>query len=426
MKFRTWIKKRGLKFIWQRGNHIIKRQGLTPDKAVRRIEKCVETLAQLNCAPTFPTPGVIVQRYPKFIRQLQQMGVEIAVHSYHHINLNEVPIIEAKQQLIQAIRTFEHFGIEVHGFRCPYLGYSAELLDSLPDGMFKYSSNEAVYWHPNNLTTDGNHFYEAVGKFYGGRSASGSLCIPKMQSHLIEIPVCVPDDIQLCDGLCLDSDGIFEVWSQIQDAIYRRGELFTLVFHPELATLCNRAFISLMNYINQLRPAVWVARLKEISEWWQEKSQFAVEVTSDPKELIINFTCSPQATILVRGLNLPGSVETWDRSYSRLLSNTMVIPSNIRPFVGLANDIPKTIVSFLQEQGYIVEAGETAHHCSVFLDKDTLAGLSTNLELVECIESSQAPLVRFWRWPNGAKSALSITGDLDALSIMDFVSRIFI
>ena len=124
MKFRTWIKKRGLKFIWQRGNHIIKRQGLTPDKAVRRIEKCVETLAQLNCAPTFPTPGVIVQRYPKFIRQLQQMGVEIAVHSYHHINLNEVPIIEAKQQLIQAIRTFEHFGIEVHGFRCPYLGLS--------------------------------------------------------------------------------------------------------------------------------------------------------------------------------------------------------------------------------------------------------------------------------------------------------------
>jgi hypothetical protein len=38
---------------------------------------------------------------------------------------------------------------------------------------------------------------------------------------------------------------------------------------------------------------------------------------------------------------------------------------------------------------------------------------------------SPAPLVKLGRWPDGAKSALCLTGDLDALSLVDYLSRVF-
>jgi len=46
------------------------------------------------------------------------------------------------------------------------------------------------------------------------------------------------------------------------------------------------------------------------------------------------------------------------------------------------------------------------------------------LELIETIEASPGPLVRYWRWPDGAKSALAVTGDMDALTLLDYAARL--
>jgi hypothetical protein len=108
-----------------------------------------------------------------------------------------------------------------------------------------------------------------------------------------------------------------------------------------------------------------------------------------------------------------------------LLSNTIEVPATPRPFIGLSDGIPECVASFLNEQGYILESGETARSCGLVLGPDVLSGLSNNVELVNYIETSPAPLVRYWRWPYGAKSSLSITGDLDALSLMDYATRVF-
>ena len=34
------------------------------------------------------------------------------------------------------------------------------------------------------------------------------------------------------------------------------------------------------------------------------------------------------------------------------------------------------------------------------------------------------PVIRLWPWPNGMRSALCITGDLDALSLLDYAARL--
>ena len=78
---------------------------------------------------------------------------------------------------------------------------------------------------------------------------------------------------------------------------------------------------------------------------------------------------------------------------------------------------------FLSEQGYILDTSQESPGCSLFLESDSLNKFDNNLQLIEYIEQSHTPLVRFWRWPNKAKSALCITGDLDATSLIDYATR---
>jgi peptidoglycan/xylan/chitin deacetylase (PgdA/CDA1 family) len=424
---KKWFKARGIRFIYQRGNRLLNRYGISPAMAIRRLNQSVETLAGLGCAPTFPTPGYVVQRYPKFIRSLEARGSEIAVHSYDHIDLGALPVPVARRQLERAIQTFERFGIENRGFRCPYLGWSEALRDALPVGMFDYSSNEAICFEPDNLEVNSrSEFYKAVRGFYRGKIFSENLCMPSTRQNLIEIPVCVPDDLQLHDGIGLGPEGIGLVWGKMLDQIYERGELFTLMFHPELALFLGIPFKSLLLKASQFHLPVWVARLREISDWWREKSSFKVEVTPGTTGLRLNFTCTPRATILVRGLDTTGSTPNWDGNYHRLLSDVLEVSANPRPFVGLAANVPDHTVSFLRDQGYIMDASETARSCGIYLDNDALSKLANKVELVNYIETSPAPLVRFWRWPDGVKSALCVTGDLDALTLLDYASRIFV
>jgi hypothetical protein len=84
------------------------------------------------------------------------------------------------------------------------------------------------------------------------------------------------------------------------------------------------------------------------------------------------------------------------------------------------------VTSFLRDQGYILDTGETAADCGLYLGHEKLAKLMTQVELVDWIEGSNAPLVKYGRWPDGAKSAFCMSGDLDALSLLDYVSRLFV
>ena len=81
-------------------------------------------------------------------------------------------------------------------------------------------------------------------------------------------------------------------------------------------------------------------------------------------------------------------------------------------------------MAFLREQGYILDSSESATRCGVYLDAAALAGLPSEVQLIDHIEACPSPLIRYWRWPNGAKSVLSVTGDLDALSLLDYASRL--
>jgi len=436
LKLKEWYAVRGPGYVSRRAAILLDRYGFTPSKAANRVESLIAALAEYGCVPTLPTPGRVVQRYPHFFRHLQDAGAEIAVHGYDHVDLGAYPPPEAREQLVRAAQVFARHGIKVCGFRCPYLSCANGLLDALPKGLFDYSSNRAIWWDVVSSTDADNSTTtsDVLHRLYRPTSAFDAVCTPWTRSNTIEIPVCLPDDLELHDGLHLGPEGIAQAWSQILHRTHRRGELFVLMFHPELAWLCQQPLVTVLHEAARLQPPVWVARLRDISSWWREKSSFAVAISHTPAGLHISFTCSERATILVRGLGpcgseparRPESVEGWDGAYYQLKTRELNVAAEPRPFVGLPADGPKRVVSFLQEQGYILETGETATRCGTYLDAATLAGLTSDVELIKTIEASSSPLVRYWRWPGGAKSAVCVTGDLDALTLLDYADRLFV
>lgn len=429
MNFRSWFTDRGPIVILQRGFSLLRRYGLGAQKASHRVSHCAEVLRMAGCSPTFPTPGIIVERHPEIIRALQAGGAEIAVHSYQHVDLTAMSVERARAQIDKAVDVFKKEGIEGVGFRGPYMRSQEDLLNSLPDGMFLYSSNQTICWNVENLCScihRKNQFFDTLDRLYRPRSSEDAVCLPWMRRGMVEIPACIPDDIQLHDALSMKKEQVAEVWGQLTEDIYKRGELFTVLFHPELASYDELSFANLLQRAKEHNPHIWVARLREIAEWWLEKAAFTAVVTEEDLGLRIRLNCSDRATVLLKGY--PGNRygRKWFKDYQLVKDRDLVLPAFPRPFVGIETGAPDWVTRWLKNEGYLVEQGEKAAQCGVFLDEAAFQGIDNELKLVECIERAPKPLLRFWRWPDGARSALSISGDLDALSLSDYLSRLFV
>lgn len=424
--FHRWYKQRGISFIGKRSISLLNRYGITPTKVIEGINLCVAALVEFDCRPTFFIPAIVVQKYPRLIHQLHQAGAEIAVHGYHHVDLSALPVEDARDALMHSVQVLKDFGVEPSGFRGPYLGCSDALLESIPTGLFNYSSNVAICWDNIPLNFDQSPFSKTLNRLYRVKPFEEAVCTPWMHFDMVEIPACIPDDLQLHDGFNMTPEKLIDYWCQMLCLIHERGELFTLVFHSELASICAQPFREIFQEVQQLKPSVWVAKMSEISDWWQEKSTFRVDFNTNENGYEISFVCSPRATVLARNLSSKIPSQAWDGNYSQIQVRRIQLPANIRPFVGMAQNISPLTVSFLQEQGYILDMNDkTAASCGVYIDAAIQSGLSNLKQLIDYIEDSTVPLIRYWRWPDGAKSALSVTGDLDALTLLDYASRPF-
>lgn len=256
MKLREWLNVRGPAYALRRGRRLLGRYGLAASEATERVEGCVPALAEYGCAPTFPTPGRVVQRYPGYVRHLQELGAEIAVHSYDHVDLAVLSLIEARQQLLRAAEVFAQSGIESFGFRCPYLSCTDELVQTAANGTFDYGSNRAIRWETALMAASAHtsQDVQVLERLYQPASAGDTVCVPQVRASLVEIPVCLPDDLEVHDGLQLGLEGLTQVWSGILQDSHRRGELFDLLFHPELSRQCQQPLVSVLQEAAGLQP----------------------------------------------------------------------------------------------------------------------------------------------------------------------------
>ncbi len=417
-----WLRQRTYGYIVRRVGKLLSRYGVASKRAKERIWRLVELLDRYGCAPTLATPGSVVAKHDEFMRDLFDAGVELAIHGFEHVDFRSLTREDSLRQVTRATEAFELAGISFKGFRFPYLSYSHEMKGFIPDGLFSYSSNEAVWWNVAGIaeSDDGRSaIFDHLSDFYRATPAGESLVLPRSVDDLIEIPVSLPDDLQLLDGLRLGEDRMVEAWVELLHSSHERGSIFTVLMHPEAFDLCAGAYERLLAEARKLSPPVWIARLGDVADWWRELSAFSARVDGSS----IEFNCSSRAVVLARGLE-DTSGTPWTGGYRILQDRAISFRDGQLPFVGADLDVPPERVARLEELGYLVKHGGEAERCAVRIDAEALRVVEDDRDLVALVESQTGPLVRYWHWPDGAGSALCITGDLDALSLLDYSARI--
>jgi peptidoglycan/xylan/chitin deacetylase (PgdA/CDA1 family) len=381
-----------------------------------------QVLDEHDCPATFAITASALARQPRKWACRLSRNIELAAHGLFHIDHTRLPLDQLTEQFTQARRVFDEREIPCEGFRLPYLRWNPAALEAISQSGYLYEGSHSLAWDVvGEQTTEAYHH---VLSFYGSVPASRHAALPHLKSGLVTIPYCLPDDEALVDRLNLITAlPMQQMWLAILEETHRRGELFTLGLHPERIYLCAQALEHTLRRARELKPQVWIARLSEIAHWWKARldTRVTVNVGSDGS-LHLGVDGPDGITLLVRNCQADGLLP-WEGLYRQVNGQELrLFASRHRPFIGLSPVSSPHLHSFLWQQGYLVETAADAHNYQFYLDEPDFAPESEG-PLLDSIEQAEFPLIRIGRWPHGAKSALSITGDIDALTIWDYGFR---
>jgi peptidoglycan/xylan/chitin deacetylase (PgdA/CDA1 family) len=415
--------------LLKRTRNIAKRYGLTPEKMDQALHLFAQILKRFDCGASFALTTVVLKRNRDMILKYLDQNIEFVVHGYTHV---DYPQLAPEQQLAHLRRAREAFaaaGVNAVGFRSPYLRREPHLYTAIETVGFSYVSNQPIIWDvlgTNVFTSSTYASYERAIAFYDPWPASEQPSLPQLYNQLVEIPVSLPDDEMLLDRLGGEPNVLIErAWRSILSKTYQRGELFTIQLHPERIAWCADGLSAMLAEARALSPSVWLARLDEIATWWRAHAATTVDVR-EPGDGALHLSVAgpPGTTILARGVEVLAPAKPWADDYQQVTATTCAVRAACRPFIGVSPVCPPTLISFLRQQGYIVEVNHDRRSYPIYLDRTDFARQDERPLLAQ-IEKSARPLIRLGRWPNGARSALSVTGDIDALTLWDYALRLF-
>jgi len=421
------MRSKGLGQLRQRALNIGRRYGVTPGKMVQALERLVSTLEQYECRATLPVTAVALARHPVPIRQLQERGMEIAVHGWTHVDLESYSVERQCEHLSRALSIFGRHGISAVGFRSPYLRRSSTIREAVAVAGFRYLSNQPIVWDiAGELDQRGekSQAYQRAIEFYTPWSSAERMSLPVLQGRIVEIPVSLPDDEMLVERLGANGAQIAQIWTEILRQTFARGELFTIQLHPERAATCIPALNQVLSEAHSYDSSVWITRLDEIAEWWQRRRALRVDVAYEGDGQYGIIILGPAgSSALVRYAQVIGESEAWEDGYQLVQSHRFSVRCSCRPLVGVSRRTAESLADFLRQQGYLFEISDDCAGYSVYLDRPNFAQ-EDEKPLVQQIEAGGSPLIRINRWPGGARSALAITGDIDAVTLWDYGLRI--
>lgn len=411
--------------VWRRARTLTRRYSLTAAAMDRALDHFCRILDRFRCGASFPLTAAVLERHRAVFARYGERNLEFPVHGYTHSDYTRLDPARRAEHLARARRAFAAAGLAAEGFRAPYLCRSPDLDAQLVAAGFTFASDQAILWDlPEADPAPGLADYERAIAFYAPWRAAERPALPRLQGRLVQIPVSLPDDEMLVDRLGAGSAAWAEgAWRSILAESHRRGELFTLQLHPERIALCAPALTALLEAARGQRPPVWIALLGQVAAWWRARTAAAVHLRrAGNGRWQMTVQGPPGTTILARGLEILGPAEPWADGYHRLPGAKAHVRSDRCPAVGLSPRCPPALADFLRQQGYIVQA-EAKWPCALTLDRASF-GPADERPLLARIESGGEPLLRLGRWPHGARSALVVSGDIDALTLGDFGLRV--
>jgi hypothetical protein len=422
---------KGLSAVLRRIRSIFSRYGLTPQKMDRSLDLFVRTLEQFDCGASVALTAVVLARNPHLIFKYLNGDIEFVVHGYTHVDYSQVPPENRLLHLRRAYEIFKVAGVPFSGFRSPYLRDAPGLNAAIEKVGYAYVCNQPIMWDVPDLVTDAPHAYpsyQCALDFYRPWPASKRMSLPRLSGKLVQMPVSLPDDEMLIERFYDKPDRWVEsVWRNILHETHRRQEMFVVQLHPERIALCQADLSALLEEARALSPPVWIARLDEVDRWWRARTDATMDVSEqDDATYHLAVSGPPGTMILARGVEMiepTSATAIGDDGYRRVRGMSCTVRASTRPFIGVSRACSGELISFLRQQGYIVQASEQADLYSIYLDRSQFAPEQAR-SLLEEIEQQAGSLVRLARWPDGYHSVLCITGDIDALTLWDYGLRL--
>lgn len=420
---------------------VFARFGFSDARSRRTLLSILATVRQYGGSPTFFIPAVVLRRHPELINEIALCGAEIGIHGYVHNDYRSLSDASQHQQIQQAMAVFHDVSLPFEGFRNPYLGWTDDAVRSFEQLGFTYDSNEAIVHDAldlSRLTPTLRSGFEKSLELFQAIAPSAYTLRPHFEGELARIPTSIPDDEMLFDRLRItDQVALGDIWRSVMARVYDLGGIYVLNLHPERGVLCKPALGRLLAFSQQQELPVWVASLREVEQWWRERRafRFTFEATGEATWRV-TASCTPRTTILARHLTVDGATASpWSGAESRVDGvdgREFTVHAGVCPCVALSPRTSSAVEDFLLEEGYPVQRVEPAkapgyaHYLDMSdgLGETRAEQIARRSALLAEIEALEQPLLRFGVWPDRARAALSITGDIDSITIQDFFLRI--
>jgi peptidoglycan/xylan/chitin deacetylase (PgdA/CDA1 family) len=398
---------------------IANRFGLGSLTSRRALEQFLEITGAHGCRPTLCITADLLDHHGPIIEDICGRDVDIGLHGRYHIDHSLLSSEAQVREIAAGIANFKNIGIQVSGFRAPFLRFNEATGRAVVANNLLWASNSVMYCEGAGCSEllKKSTSVQALREFYTYRSFAKEPSLPRWEwgTGCLKIPILVPDDEMLVDRLRIrEPTKITDIWLRMLNVSHQQGELFTLLIHPERMDWVAKAMDTLLKTARDLGD-VWVASLDEISRWWHERARASVEVSDSHHGTFRVAVRGPRAlTVYIQ--NPVGAAEL----VTLAKDGSFTLRSGFRPVIGIPADCDDGVRASLRNEGFLLEPENGRSQCSFTLNDHTSAH---HRLLLESLTQAHGPLVRLWRWPNRFRSALAITADLDAITLWDFVRR---
>ncbi|HEV3311872.1 MAG TPA: polysaccharide deacetylase family protein, partial [Chloroflexota bacterium] len=419
---KTWIgfvlgESRGPRNAISRLPTVINRFGFSPRKSLRNFDRLLEITDRYSVTPTLPVTAVTARRNPAVIRWLRDRGAEVAAHGYVHNDYAAISAAEQLDQVAMARVELSDLGFDVRGWRSPYSRWNADTVTALKANGFEYDASPVYAWpafeqEQIEMDVDAQAAYQRVRALFNVRDASTNAVLPETVDGLVQIPMSIPQDEDMVDRLHLGPEEMSRVWLRVLADSKRHGEIFVVCLHPERAALCAEPLDAAL-FEAKRKGDVWIAPLSGVAEWWRMRAMAELKVTAEGAFGHWRVSSQAHDGVVTRfgGTERHGSA-AWE------------IDSALKPVVYVGAEWPDATATRIREAGYAVEQnGRGPDGCAIVLSRE-FALDATPESIVRSLGNRDQELVRILPWPAGFASCMSITGDIDALTLFDFAMRL--
>jgi len=232
---------------------MVMRYGFTDKKIQQAIMQMSSDAINFKIGMTIPvTAGILNDRRAAILRAARNEFVEIAIHGYRHRDFSNATEQELSVDMENAIKIFRKYGIDIYGYRAPYLKRGANLGELLLKHGLLYDSSKPII----HTTQDNDGIYrdaiEIASNAYPIEESGNPLNSNQIAKGLIEIPVNLPDDEIIIDRIKIrDKSTIKSLLRKlIRDAIDVQG-FVVLQIHPERYLLMRDVLLQLVTEIRK-------------------------------------------------------------------------------------------------------------------------------------------------------------------------------